>query len=135
MPRGPRKILFSVFDAPSILTLEAIAEAPISFMGLLRKTALPKATAHRVLVNLTRNKLAKKLDNRYKITSDGEFVLESFRSIRARSMLKITDDGLRRVLNQVDRTLRMENSGFNRFEQFQSIQEAVENVKIVEMPA
>jgi DNA-binding IclR family transcriptional regulator len=135
VPRGTRKILLGVFDAQPILVLEAIAEAPRSFTEVLGKTALPKATTHRVLMYLARSKLAKKVSGRYEITSDGEFVLESFRRLRARSTFKMTDDGLRRVLDQADRTLRMERSGFSRLEQFQSIQEAVEGVKVTEVPA
>jgi len=50
-------------------------------------------------------------------------------------MLKITDDGLRRVLEQADRTLRMERSGFSRAEQFESVQEAVESVEVISVPA
>ena len=135
MPRGTRKILLGVFDAQPILVLEAMAKAPRSFTEVLSKTALPKATTHRVLMYLARSKLAKKVSGRYEITSDGEFVLESFRRLRARSMFKMTDDGLRRVVGQADRTLRMERSGFSRLEQFQSIQEAVEGVKVIEVHA
>jgi DNA-binding IclR family transcriptional regulator len=135
MPRGPRKILLGVFDAQPIFVLESIAITPRSFTEVLNATGLPKATVHRVLTYLMRNKLAKKAGDRYEITSDGKFVLESFKSLTIRSMLKITDDGLRRVLNQVGRTLRMERSGFSRLEQFQNIQEAVESVKVIEVPA
>ena len=135
MPRGPRKILLGVFDAQPILVLGAVAGAPKSFTEVLRATALSKATTHRALMCIVRDKLAKKTGGRYEITSDGKFVLESFKSLTARSMLKMTDDSLRRVLDQADRTLRMEQSGFSRLEQFRNIQEAVESVKVIEVPA
>lgn len=135
MPRGPRKILLSVFDAQPLHTLETLADAPKSFTELLAKTALPKATLHRTLGGLARDKFVKKVGNLYAITSDGSFLLESFRRLRARSMLRITDDGLRRVLERADRTLRMERSGFNRLEQFESVQEAVEGVEVIGVPA
>jgi len=135
MSRGKRKILLGVFDAQSILVLETIARTPRSFTEVLRETALPKATLHRVLMGLVRSGLAEEVDARYKITSDGKFVLGSFKTLTARSMLKITDDGLRRVLDQADRTLRMERSGFSRLEQFQDIQEAVEGVKVIKYAA
>jgi len=135
VPRGPRKLLLRVFDAQPIYVLETIAKAPKSFMAVLREAVLPKATLHRTLVGLARCKFVKKVDDRYSITSDGELLLKSFRRLRARSMLKITDDDLRRVLEQADRTLRMERSGFNRVEQFESVQEAVEGVEVISVPA
>lgn len=127
--------MLRVFDAQPIRALETLAKAPKSFMEVLKEAALPKATLHRILVGLTRCKFVKKVDNQYAITSDGELLLKFFRRLRARSMLKITDDGLRRVLEQVDRTLRMERLGFSRVEQFESVQEAVEGVEVISMPA
>ncbi len=135
MPRGPRKLLLRVFDAQPIRVLETLAKAPKSFMDVLREAVLPKATLHRTLVGLSRCKFVKKVDDRYAITSDGELLLKSFRRLQARSMLKITDDGLRRVLKQADRTLRMERSGFSKVEQFESVQEAVEGVEVISVPA
>lgn len=127
--------MLGVFDAQPILVLESIAITPRSFTEVLNATELPKATIHRALMYLVRNKLAKRAGSRYEITSDGKFVLESFKSLTTRGMLKMTDDGLRRVLDQAGRTLRMERSGFSRLEQFQNIQEAVESVKVIEVPA
>jgi DNA-binding IclR family transcriptional regulator len=135
MPRGPRKTLLSVFDAQAIHVLETLTQAPKSFTEALEETMMPKATLYRTMANLVKNKFMKKVGNRYAITSDGELLLESFERLRARGMLKITDDGLRRVLEQASRTLRMERSGFNRAEQFESIQEAVESVEVIEVPA
>lgn len=135
MPRGPRKILLIVFDAQPIRVLETLAKSPKSFTEVLKEAALPKATLHRTLVGLARYKFVKKVDNWYAITSDGELLLKSFRRLQARSMLKITDDGLRRVLVQVERTLRMERSGFSRVEQFESVQEAVEGVEVISVSA
>lgn len=135
MPRGPRKTLLSVFDAQAIHVLETIAQAPKSFTEALEETMMPKATLYRTMVSLVKNKFMKKVGNQYAITSDGKLLLESFERLRARGMLKITDDGLRRVLEQTRRTLWMERSGFSRTEQFESVQEAVENVKVIEVPA
>ncbi len=135
MPRGPRKILLRVFDAQPIRVLETLAKSPKSFTEVLKEAALPKATLHRILVGLARYKFVKKVDNWYAMTSDGELLLKFFRRLWVRSMLKITDDGLRRVLVQVERTLRMERSGFSRVEQFESVQEAVEGVEVISMPA
>jgi len=135
MPRGSRGILLGVFDAQPIRVLEIVAKAPKSFTEVLKEAALPKATLHRTLASLRRGKFVKKVGNRYTITSDGEFVFESFKRLKARSTLKLTDDGLRRVLGQVNRTLQMERSGFSRVEQFESVQEAVEGVKVIEVPA
>lgn len=134
MPRGPRKILLSVFDAQPIRVLEALAEAPRTFTEILRKTALPKATLYRTLWGLAMNKFVKRVGGAYAVTSDGRLVLESFKRLWVRSILKITDDGVRRVLGQVDRTLRMERSGFSRVEQFESVQEAVESVEVIGVP-
>lgn len=127
--------MLRVFDAQPIRVLETLAKTPKSFMEALREAALPKATLHRTLVGLSMCKFVKKVDDRYAITSDGELLLKSFRRLRARSMLKITDDGLRRVLEQADRTLRMERSGFSKVEQFESVQEAVEGVEVISVPA
>lgn len=135
MPRGARKTLLSVFDAHAIHVLETLAQAPKSFTEALKETVMPKATLYRTIASLVKNKFLKKIGNQYVITSDGELLLESFKRLRARGMLKITDDGLRRVLEQTRRTLRMERRGFNRVEQFESIQEAVESVKVIEVPA
>jgi len=135
MSRGPRKILLGVFDAQPIRVLETLAEAPKSFTEVLDETALPKATLHRTLRGLTRSKFVKKVGNRYAITSDGRLVLESFKHLRARSMLKLNDDGLRRALNRANRTLQMEARGFSRVEQFESVQEVVECVEVIEVPA
>jgi len=127
--------LLIVFDAQPIRVLETLAKAPKSFTEVLKEAALPKPTLHRPLVGLARYKFVKKVDNWYAITSDGELLLKSFRRLQARSMLKITDDGLRRVLEQVERTLRMERSGFSRVEQFESVQEAVEGVEVISVSA
>jgi len=135
MPRGPRKILLRVFDAQPIRALETLAKSPKSFTEVLKEAALPKATLHRILVGLARYKFVKKVDNWYAMTSDGELLLKFFRRLWVRSMLKITDDGLRRVLVQVERTLRMERSGFSRVEQFESVQEAVEGVEVISVSA
>jgi DNA-binding IclR family transcriptional regulator len=135
VPRGSKKVLLSVFDAQAIQVLETLAKAPKSFTEALEKTMIPKATLHRTLVNLAKSKFVKKVGGRYAITSDGGLLIESFERLRARSMLKITDDGLRRVLEQAHRTLRMERSGFSRVEQFESVQEAVEGVEVIEVPA
>jgi DNA-binding IclR family transcriptional regulator len=135
MPKGPKKILLGVLDAQPIWALKAIAKAPKSFTEVLDETAMPKATVHRTLASLVANNFLKKVGNWYTLTSDGEFVLEFFNKLRARSMLKITDDSLQRILNQVRRTMRMERLGFSRVEQFESVQEAVESVEVVEVPA
>lgn len=126
--------MLGVFDAQPIRVLEALAGTPRSFTEVLGKTALPKATLHRTLWGLTKDKFVKKVGNLYAITSDGKLVFESFKRSWARSMLEITDDGLRRVLDQADRTLRMERSGFSRVEQFENVQEAVEGVEVIGVP-
>jgi len=135
MPRGFRKILFSIFDAQPTYVLEALRGDSKSFTEVLTKTRLPKATLHRTLRNLVNDKLVKKAGSLYAITSDGDLVLKLLKRLRTRSELKITDNGLRRVLDQADRTLRMERSRFSRVEQFESIQEAVESVEVVEEPS
>ena len=124
-------ILFGVFDARPMQVLEALAEEPKSFTEVLNKTSLPKATLHRNLAGLAKNKFVKKAEDLYMITSDGEFLLKFFKHLRARGRLKITDDALRRVLKQASRTLRAELAGFSRAEQFENIQEAVESVEVV----
>lgn len=135
MPRGSRKILLGIFDAQPIHVLETLAKAPKSFTEVLRKTALPKATLHRTVCGLTRSRFVKKVGNQYMMTSDGRLVLKYIKRLYVRSTLKITDDGVRRVLKQADRTLRMEHSGVSRVEQFESVQEAVEGVEVIGMPA
>ena len=135
MPRGSKKILLGIFEAQPISVLEILAKAPKSFTELLEETTIPRATLHRTLIALVTGKFVKKVGNLYTMTSDGELVLKYFRRLIARSTLKLTEDGLRRVLDQANRTLRAEKSGFSRVEQFESIQEAVESVEVVEMPA
>lgn len=134
MPRGSRKNLFSVFDAQPIYVLETLSKSQKSFTEVLKETMLPKATLHRALRNLVNNKLVKKIGNLYAVTSDGDLVLKLLKRLRIRSKLKITDAGIRRVLDRVIRTERMEALGFSRSEQFEDIQETVENVEVVEMP-
>jgi DNA-binding HxlR family transcriptional regulator len=134
MPRGSRKILFSVFDAQPVQVLETLAKFHRSFAESQRKTGLPKATLHRVLKNLVNDKLVEKKGGLYTITSDGDLVLKLLKRLRIRHELKITESGVKRVLEQVRRTERMERLGFSRFEQFEDIQEAVESVKVVEIP-
>jgi len=135
MPRGSRKILLSIFDAQPTYVLEALAGGPKSFTEVQMKTKLPKATLHRTLKNLVNDKLVKKARNLYVITSDGSLLLELFERLQTRSELKTTDDSIRRVLEQARRTARMESLGFGRIEQFESIQEAVESVEVVEVPS
>lgn len=127
--------MLGVFDAQPIRVLETLAWASKSFTEVLEEAALPKATLHRILMGLVTSKFVKKAGNRYAMTSDGELLLESFKRLKARGKLKLTDDGLRRVLDRVNRTLRMERSGFSRVEQFESVQEAVEGVEVIEVPA
>lgn len=135
MPRGSRKNLFSVFDAQPVYVLETLSKSQKSFTEVLKETMLPKATLHRALRNLVNNKLVKKIGNLYAVTSDGDLVLKLLKHLRIRSKLKITDAGIRRVLDRVIRTERMEALGFSRFEQFEDIQETVESVEVVEMPS
>lgn len=134
MPRGVRKILFSVFDARPISVLEILAERRRSFIEIQKETKLPKATLHRALRNLLVGRMVRKVGNLYAITTDGESVLALCKRLKTRSTLKITDEGVRRVLAQAKRTSRMEKSGFSRIEQFTSIQEAIESVEVIEVP-
>ena len=135
MPRGTRKIVHGLFDAQIAQILRAVAEHPSAFNDVLRRTELPKATLHRGLGNLLKDRLVKKISGVYAMTSEGELVLAALRRLEARAKLKITDEDVRHVLSQAKRTMRMESSGFNRIEQFVSVQEAVESVKVTKVPA